>query len=29
VNGRQYQFGVIDLPSFFGDEEEISPAMKT
>jgi len=21
VNGRQYQFGVIDLPSFYGDEE--------
>jgi carboxyl-terminal processing protease len=22
VNGRQYQFGVIDLPSFYGDEKE-------
>jgi carboxyl-terminal processing protease len=22
VNGRQYRFGVIDLPSFYGDEKE-------
>jgi carboxyl-terminal processing protease len=22
VNGRQYDFGVIDLPSFYGDEKE-------
>ena len=22
VNGRQYRFGVIDLPSFYGDEQE-------
>lgn len=22
VNGRKYQFGVIDLPSFYGDEKE-------
>ncbi|MHB9096503.1 MAG: S41 family peptidase [Syntrophales bacterium] len=22
VDGRQYQFGVIDLPSFYGDEKE-------
>jgi carboxyl-terminal processing protease len=22
VNGRQYNFGVIDLPSFYGDEKE-------
>jgi len=22
VGGRQYHFGVIDLPSFYGDEKE-------
>ena len=22
LNGRQYQFGIIDLPSFYGDEKE-------